>query len=606
MYGLPRMATVAPDESPIHVDDRVAQRPRLQLRAALRIAALAGAITAFALPIVARIAAGPRGGVVHVRWVPSVDAAARQQLEARFRLADGEALGGSTWRYDLVDPTSGHIRDLVRDPSVEDTHHIDRSRFTLDDTARTARRGHFAHGSAVVAFADRMAIALAIAAALLALYRRIEEHVLRAEPRLRPYALLTALALAVYAVALWFPPTNGDDLAYLASVAATENPLSYFVQDAGAGGQVYRPLLPTGMWVIYRLFGVWALPNQLINLALHMLNVFLLYRIVHQIQPDKTFALLIAAVFMISKFTFMAATWTSDRPMVLAGLCLLLLIGHLSQSDAGSWNPSTGGVRLSVIAAVSVLAVISKESGIVVPAVALVFALAWGGAARLTPGQRAAAAVVTASIIGLYIVFRRLIFGAGFASYTQDGFMFFGLLEYEDGNALPRHLLYINYAENVIKNALAPVLPVFGERGSLLSWDAFLIYVPVILATVVLFVVAVDRRLSRLQWMALAIILVNAVVHFALFRSRLHYLSHAAFCLFVAGSPWWRSSHDDGCSRLVAAKTFSFILLVGGILWTSHTLDETLADRVRAFEALQSEGVKMYGPVVEEVLLKYR
>ena len=184
--------------------------------------------------------------------------------------------------------------------------------------------------------------------------------------------------------------------------------------------------------------------------------------------------------------------------------------------------------------------------------------------------------------------------------------MFFGLLEYEDGNALSRSLLYINYAENVIKNALAPVLPVFGERGSLLAWDAFLIYLPVILATVVLFVVAVGRRVSRLQWIALAIIAVNAVVHFALFRSRLHYLSHAAFCLFVAGSPWWWSSHDEGRSRLMAAKTFSFILLVGGILWTSHTLDETRADRVRTLETLRSDGVKMYGPVVEEVLLRYR
>jgi hypothetical protein len=600
------MAIVSPDEPLVDVTHPGASRSRVQLRGTLRMAALAAAAAAFILPIAARAAAGPRGAVVHVRWAASLDASARQQLEARFRLVDAEDLGQSTWRYDLLDPTSGNIRDLVGDRAVEDTHHIDRSRFRLADTQRTARRGYFAHGTAVVTAADRLAIALAIVAALLALYVRVEDRILRLEAQLRPYALLAALGLAVYAAALWFPPTNGDDLAYLASVAATENPLAFFARDAGAGGQVYRPLLPLSMWVIYQWFGVWALPNQVLNLLLHLANVFLLYRIVCQLQPDRTLALLIAAVFMISKFTFMAATWTADRPMVLAGLSLLLLIVHLSQSVMTSGSAGGSGLRLTAIAAVSILALISKESGIVVPAVALLFALVLGDAARLTRRQRLAAAAVTASIIAFYVAFRRLIFGSGFAAYSQDGFMFFGLMEYEDGNALPQPLRYINFAENVIKNALAPVLPVFGERGSLLTWSDFLVYLPVVLATVVLFALAWDRRLSRIQWIALAIIALNAVAHFALFRSRLHYLSHAAFCLFVAGSLRWRDDGDEGSRRLMAAKTFAFVLLVGGILWTSRILDETLADRVRAFETLRTDGVERYGPVVEEVLLKYR
>src|SRR5436190_12291076 len=136
------------------------------LRGAPRIAAFSCAIAIICLPIVARLVTGPRGALVHVRWETSVDASARQRLEVRFRLADGEQLGGSTWRYDLLDPSRGNIRDLVRDPAVEDTQHIDRSRFTLVDTTRTARRGRIAYGGMLVTAADRMALTLAAIAAL--------------------------------------------------------------------------------------------------------------------------------------------------------------------------------------------------------------------------------------------------------------------------------------------------------------------------------------------------------------------------------------------------------------------------------------------------------
>ena len=112
------------------------------------------AVAAFCLPIAARVVSGPAGARVHVRWEASLDASARQQLEARFHLADGEHLDGTTWRYDLVDPSRDTIRALVRDPAAEDTQHIDRSSFTPDDdTERTARRTRIAYGSALVATA---------------------------------------------------------------------------------------------------------------------------------------------------------------------------------------------------------------------------------------------------------------------------------------------------------------------------------------------------------------------------------------------------------------------------------------------------------------------
>src|SRR5690242_9131224 len=79
------------------------------------------------LSITARLIAGPRGALVHVRWQQSVAAAERQGLEQRFRLTRGEALDATTWRYDLIDPSSGNIGALVSEPAVADTHNINRA-----------------------------------------------------------------------------------------------------------------------------------------------------------------------------------------------------------------------------------------------------------------------------------------------------------------------------------------------------------------------------------------------------------------------------------------------------------------------------------------------
>ena len=559
---------------------------------------------------------------MHVRWQASLEVAERQKLEAQFRLEHGERLDGSTWRYDLVEPSADIIRTLVRDPAVEDTHHIDRASFTVSDAERTARRGRIPYGGTLVAAADTVAIALVAFAALLTLVGLsgassadpwaglrgvllgVDGRLVASEGRLVPYFVLASLGLAVYGVALWFPPTNADDLSYLSSVASIGNPLYYFVANPD-GGSTYRPLLNLSMWPIYRIFGVWAVPNQVINLLLHLVNVCLLYVIVRREQRDTAVAVLVAAVFMISWYTFYGATWTSDRPMVLTGLFLLLLVGYLSRRDELAGQASGVPINLSLIVALSVLALLSKESGLVVPTIAMLFAVMPGNVARLAPRQRLRLGVVTASIIGLYLALRMLIFASDFASYSQDGYMFLGLVHYVDSDDLPPLLRYLNFAENVIKHTFAPVLPVFAETGSLISWESLPMALPVIVSTILLFALAARRPLSRLQWIALTVIVVNAVAHFALFRYRLHYLSHAAFCLFVASSPGLGNGHGNRL-RTLAVKTLAIVALLGSILWVNQMLSRYTLDRERALDALSTEGVERYGDVAREVLETYR
>ena len=127
-------------------------------------------LLAAVLPLAVRALAGPRGAIVHVRWQPSVTTADRQALEARFRLADGEPLDASTWRYNLVDTARRNIESLVAEPAAADTHNIDRSSGALDASAvRTTRRLRFDAGDGLVAGVDLFAAALAALTALFAL-----------------------------------------------------------------------------------------------------------------------------------------------------------------------------------------------------------------------------------------------------------------------------------------------------------------------------------------------------------------------------------------------------------------------------------------------------
>ena len=92
--------------------------------------ALAG--TAYA---VLRLTFGDRPVRIHVRWAPTIDDAARLQLEQRYRLARPEPLGDRTFRYALTDLARDTISNLVRDPAVEDTHEIDRTAFRVESSA---------------------------------------------------------------------------------------------------------------------------------------------------------------------------------------------------------------------------------------------------------------------------------------------------------------------------------------------------------------------------------------------------------------------------------------------------------------------------------------
>jgi hypothetical protein len=75
--------------------------------------------------------------VINVRWAEGVDDARRTALEERFSLAELDRSPDPNTRvYQIGDISVDNVQAIVRDPAVEDTHHIDRSTFVVERPPR--------------------------------------------------------------------------------------------------------------------------------------------------------------------------------------------------------------------------------------------------------------------------------------------------------------------------------------------------------------------------------------------------------------------------------------------------------------------------------------
>jgi hypothetical protein len=95
-------------------------------RRRIRALAAASVVMLLATATVRLSAPSPFAPRVHVRWSEDVSDARRTELEGRFSLLQGRQREAATWAYDLLDVTPSSVRELIADPSVADTHYLDR------------------------------------------------------------------------------------------------------------------------------------------------------------------------------------------------------------------------------------------------------------------------------------------------------------------------------------------------------------------------------------------------------------------------------------------------------------------------------------------------
>jgi len=427
----------------------------------------------------------------------------------------------------------------------------------------------------------------------------IRAFLLKEEQNLSAYVLLFLIGFSVLGTALSFVPANGDDLTLLSTVANTPTPIKFFFGDWGLGNY-YRPLHSLTLWFSYQFFGVSAGYNQLLNLILHFAIVCLLFRLIRSVQPDITISFLITSLSLVSIYTMSPATWVSDRPTLFVALFFLLLLNHLYKNG----QPNVG--RISYIVILSILALMSKESGLIVP----FFILYYGFCMKQPAKYRTKIIIVSLIIIVAYSIFRLATFGPSAFSYSESGYIM-GVTHYDNLFQLSKYLQYYARFENMIKNLIAPFFPIFNWEGGILSIRALIRWSPFWSLTLLLVALTTRKlsKLSSLQKAALAIIVLNSVIHNSIYRYRSQYLSQFAICIFVVSSPLLLNST---ITRKFVVKILAIALLLFNIIGVSRSLNSTLLFRYEMlnkydlFPIIQACSPRIDNRIVMQVLQKYK
>ena len=449
-------------------------------------------LCALAFPIVARVVVGPRGAAIHVRWAQPLDAPMRQQLEARFRLMDGQRMDSSTWRYDLADPSTENIRRIISDAAVEDTDGLDRARFSLGAAVRTGRRLRSGSGDAIVFAVDRVALVLAALAAIVGLpgasggafsWKRAGATVAvrvrsltLGTPRaattsasaldlgpVRP-RLWTAVTLAAAApfvitlcVTLWETPIPISEAVALFE-DVLEQPLALFWSP---NDTYYRPLFHVALAALWRIGDLDATLGS-IKLLTIIPIVVLVSVFVWHLRPRTA---LDAAAALVAVTVLIGSAGFRDNlevvlPYTIVGMCMAAIVWAILEREPRRWT-------CALVVVCALVAIGFKEQGLVILPVIVV---AWWSRA---PGATRGLAI-TAVFIGVAYVAFRLSGSAAWAPFEQDLGLGFSEIDRRDAAARFGAFPYWIYAYNSA-STISGVLFSEPSRGVFQAVRAFLV-----------------------------------------------------------------------------------------------------------------------------------
>jgi len=271
---------------------------------------------------------GPPAQRVHIRWAPAVSDAERGRAEREHGLVDGAPFEGRTRQYFVRRRSRDEIQQLVTDPRVEDTYHIDRTRFRvqldrpdLPSRARawleTDRFGQLSLALALIAalitWWARRSWAVKLQALRTFTYRHatsIEEQAASTSPASRrPHAWAVVLAVVWAVIVIPYVAVGPPDFEeYFTGVAST---------------QVAMKAIVHGAWPFWSLdFGLGAPQPLRYHFIFHPLAPLCLAADCHAVlRSIASIHLLVGAIFM----TLLAARFAPSRLLATAaGLTYLM------------------------------------------------------------------------------------------------------------------------------------------------------------------------------------------------------------------------------------------------------------------------------------------
>ncbi len=187
--------------------------------------------------------------------------------------------------------------------------------------------------------------------------------------------VLAALTLAVYGRTAGFAFLDLDDPFYVTSNPYVLGGLSWenvrWAFFGASEGGYWHPLTWLSLMLDRTLFLDWAGGFHLVNVALHVFNVWLLLWLLLRLFDDVFIACAVAAVFALHPMHQESVAWITERKDVLFMFWgLLTLHGYLSWARQGGWRLWLG------FHATFVLSLMSKPALVVLPGI-LVLLDAW-------------------------------------------------------------------------------------------------------------------------------------------------------------------------------------------------------------------------------------
>lgn len=171
----------------------------------------------------------------------------------------------------------------------------------------------------------------------------------------------------------------------------------------------YRPLILVWYWADYHLFGLNPAPWHASVVLVHLLAVWLVFKVCRRLADDSTSALLAAAAFALTPVHVAAVVWMAASGFVFATafvLAAFYLIMPRAADTARNW---------AIAIAFYACALLSHESAIAFPGLVACYAFIFDEANRASLWMGARRAVIWSAPFAielmLYMVTRRLVLG---------------------------------------------------------------------------------------------------------------------------------------------------------------------------------------------------
>ena len=352
----------------------------------------------------------------------------------------------------------------------------------------------------------------------------------------------------------------------------------------------YRPLMSFAYAVIYHFTGPIVFGFHLLNLVLHAAIVVLLFFLTKRLFGDRLMAVASAGLFAVHPIHTESVAWIAGLPDLELGLFLLLtFLLYLQLDRTGSQRPAPWSAYVAMLA-IYVLALLSKEQALVLPAILAVyehFYRADRGAS--SPRIKLSRYLPLFAIAGAYLAFRIFGFGGFAPSVSRPELSWRGVILSAIalvGNYLwkliwPLHLsaFYIFHASNSVRDPHV----LAGLAGLLICLSLF----------AWLWRDAHDLSFACIWMGALLAPVLNARwLPAAVFAERYLYLPSIGFCWLVAwaATKAWRAAPSEKPSptRRLLWQTMPVAIGIIAILYTVRTIqrnrdwrdDETVYRRI--------------------------